>query len=180
MKEEKIIMFDSEEAATYRTDIKGWVSSDGIYFGNDEQNARFSGCTHKICECGKQVRKYYTKCDDCRYKAQREMYLAKQYKEFNEFNDAVTVLWDNDIYFYSEDDILQYMEDEDLTELDLLFCIPVKYAYIDSYDYWGDVLPEDKEIPKELDKAIEDINKLIDSLGPASYVPGNIRTTYKV
>lgn len=40
MSDKSVIMFDSPEAATYRTDIKGWVSRDGRYYGEDERGAR--------------------------------------------------------------------------------------------------------------------------------------------
>lgn len=35
-KTEEIVMYNSPEAATYRTDIKGWVSRNGLYCGRDE------------------------------------------------------------------------------------------------------------------------------------------------
>lgn len=35
--ENKIVMRDSPEAAQYRTDLKGWVSRDGFYFGDRPQ-----------------------------------------------------------------------------------------------------------------------------------------------
>ena len=58
---EKIVMYDSPEAATYRTDIKGWVSRDGHFYGDNgpsaEHGARWSGCTHMNCKCGTSMRK---------------------------------------------------------------------------------------------------------------------------
>ena len=46
---EQIVMRDSPESAQYRTDLKGWVSRDGFYFGDGpqgERTARYAGCTH--------------------------------------------------------------------------------------------------------------------------------------
>lgn len=37
---EQIVMRDSPEAAQYRTDLKGWVSRDGFYFGDGPQGER--------------------------------------------------------------------------------------------------------------------------------------------
>lgn len=34
MNDQKIVMQDSDEAAHYRTDIKGWVSRTGMYCGD--------------------------------------------------------------------------------------------------------------------------------------------------
>ena len=42
----EIVMIDSTEAAQYLTDIKGWVSRRGRYFGNEpnsEEIARLEG-----------------------------------------------------------------------------------------------------------------------------------------
>ena len=36
---EEIVMQDSDEAATYRTDIKGWVSRNGRYYGDGKRRA---------------------------------------------------------------------------------------------------------------------------------------------
>lgn len=54
-KEKKIIPYDSPEAASFKT-VTGWVSSDGIFCGNDEHVARYRGCTHIKCN-----ESYYTK-----------------------------------------------------------------------------------------------------------------------
>ena len=45
-----IIMEESPEAAEYRTDISGWVSCNGNYYGKDERMARYDGATHKEWE----------------------------------------------------------------------------------------------------------------------------------
>ena len=42
-KTEEIVVYNSPEAATYRTDIKGWVSRNGLYCGQDEDLARYKG-----------------------------------------------------------------------------------------------------------------------------------------
>ncbi|MDV3537947.1 hypothetical protein CMU94_02270 [Elizabethkingia anophelis] len=48
MKEEKIIMYDSPEAAIYRKNIEGWVSSNGRFFGNVKEDFLFSVKNFKI------------------------------------------------------------------------------------------------------------------------------------
>lgn len=42
---ERIIMQDSPEAAEYRTNLSGWVSSKGHYFGRDEREREQQGTT---------------------------------------------------------------------------------------------------------------------------------------
>jgi hypothetical protein len=66
MKDEKMILDTSDEAAKFVTGISGWVSRDGHFCGNDERIARYIGSTHKLCECGNIVEKMWIKCDRCR------------------------------------------------------------------------------------------------------------------
>ena len=70
MKEnKKVIMFDSDEAAQYKTNLSGWVSRDNHFFGEDEHMARYVGCTHRKCEdCGEPTEKGWLVCDNCREK----------------------------------------------------------------------------------------------------------------
>ena len=77
----KIVMYDSDEAATYRHNIGGWVDRHGVFCGKDEDLARYRGCTHRPCsKCGKPVPKSYTVCDECRRKAEIEKYEALERK----------------------------------------------------------------------------------------------------
>ncbi len=68
----KRILPHYNEAATYHTNLTGWISRDGSYFGNSanaEQDARLHGCTHKFCDkCGTVHRKEYVVCAICRRK----------------------------------------------------------------------------------------------------------------
>jgi hypothetical protein len=75
--EEKVILITDDVAAEYRTDISGWVSRDGIFFGKDERTARWAGCTHVLCgDCGKPTIKGHIYCSDCNYKRIVEKYKA--------------------------------------------------------------------------------------------------------
>lgn len=55
--EEKVmtddIVFEADDvAANYQTNISGWVSRNGFFYGNNEQSARRDGATHVLCsEC---------------------------------------------------------------------------------------------------------------------------------
>ena len=60
------ILFDSPEAASYQTGLKGWVSRGGWFFGDGPQSeviARYDGCSHVTCKtCGEPTEKLWTKC----------------------------------------------------------------------------------------------------------------------
>ena len=179
--EEKVIMYDSPEAATYIKDIEGWVSADGFYCGkgeSGEQSARYRGATHRKCEnCDAIIKmRTYTLCDECRHKKAVENYKKLP---FREYDGSPVVDWDSDTYFFNEEDIQDYLEDNELDSIDLLFCKENKWSEIEP-DYWQDDLPEnsDGELPKKLQDSLNNLNKVISELPPCSYSPGKIRTSY--
>ncbi|WP_407226469.1 hypothetical protein [Enterobacter roggenkampii] len=49
MKTEKIVMMDSDEAASIQT-VTGWVDRQGRFWGSDEHQARWCGATHRKCK----------------------------------------------------------------------------------------------------------------------------------
>lgn len=182
MGNEKItIMYDSPEAAEVKT-ITGWVSSGkggypSHYYGKDEHMARWAGCTHLKCDCGKIMEKGWTKCDECRTKSARERYFALPYKEWD--GKEYVVDWDGDKYFWSEEDLIEYMEENEINEIDLLFCSPIGYSQIDTESVASDS-HEDWEPTSELEKKIAEFNEYIQTLPPHSWEPGKIRTNYKL
>lgn len=70
---EKIILPDSPEAATYQPMAGGWVTSDFRLWGKGlgaEKAARYHGCTHVRCKrCGEPTPKEYPLCEACCDKA---------------------------------------------------------------------------------------------------------------
>lgn len=172
---DKKIMYESAEAATFKTDISGWVSSDGRFFGNDEHAARYAGSTHKICECGNEHERGWTKCEECRAKYAQEKYLERPYQVY----DFVTPVYCDERYFFNSDEIVDFMVDNNLTTLDLEICEPVTAPYID--DYAVDELPEDwalEDADKELSAMIDKINEYILKKQPIlSWYPSKYRTT---
>ena len=173
----QIILSTSDEAATYRTDIRGWVSRTGRYFGEDERLARYDGCTHRPCEdCGAPTSKSYIRCDACRHKTDVARWESLPLVEW----DGETPLceFDGDRYFFDEDEVYDYAEDEDLhvSELRLVVCAP-NYAQEVDADYWCDDLPEDGELPAWLEEAVEQLNKVILAHRdePLSWFPGKQR-----
>lgn len=177
--EDKIIMYDSPEAAQVIT-LTGWVSGgDNRFFYKDEHLARWSGCTHLKCDCGNTMKKSYTKCENCRYSLEFERYLKLPYVEW----DLVTPVVERggDTYFFNVDDLEEYMEENCTKDINLLLCVPCNYSIIDS-DQWCENEPEngDGTLPDEMQKAVDALNTIIKRMPPQSYMPGKIRTSYEV
>src|SRR5208337_1957385 len=110
MSDEKIVMYDSPEAAT-RVDMPGWLSRLGHFYpGNhasSEHGARWSGCTHQKCECGKIFEHGRIRCDSCQAKIDSEKYYAFPVADW----DGVTPTCDDsrDKYFWDKEQLLDEM-----------------------------------------------------------------------
>lgn len=178
---EKQIMYDSPEAARYLTNIKGWVDINNRYWGDSksaENSARYSSCTHMKCECGEIVKKGWVLCEKCREAKNIEKYNKLPFEEYvgqPVYSDLA------DKFFFDPDEVEEYCEENEINpeDLRLQVCKPSYYREIEG-DYWEEILPEDGELDSRLEKALEELNKVIRTLPPASYVPADIRTFYKI
>lgn len=179
-KEEKIILFDSDEAVKFVENISGWVDNKGYFYGKDENLARYSSCTHKKCVCGELMKKNYTMCDKCSKKRTIEKY-----------NNLKAVEWDGNSpiysdttsdYFWNEDELLDYCSYEEIKNIEdlrLLSTKPIKLrGNIDLYDLYSHDLPEDYVWPNEILETLKKLNMLIDNLPPVSVFPSNERIIY--
>lgn len=64
--DKNIILHSSDKAAEYKQ-ISGWVCANGMFWGENEDQARKSGANYYYCECGRlEPSSYYTKCSQCR------------------------------------------------------------------------------------------------------------------
>lgn len=61
----------------------------------------------------------------------------------------------------------------------LLIC-DSNYLHTINSDIWEDELPEDGDIPKELQAKLDELNQFIQTLPPISYSPSKVRTEYKI
>lgn len=173
---EKIIMFDSPEAAQFRTDIKGWVSRGGRFFGDGpsaEADARYHSCTHRPCrECGAPTIKRYIKCDACRELADIARYQAMPRAEW----DGKAMLYSETTdRFYSDlgeaEDHLDEMEERcTFADLRLVICEPNYVRKLDPDDF-ADDLPEEGDLPDGVRKAIDEFNRAVDGI-VLSWSPG--------
>lgn len=173
------IMYASDEAAQKVT-VTGWKSRHNHFYGDDEHLARWAGCTHLICECGAEMEKSYTICRDCSSKNRNGQYEAMPFKEWD--GEGMLTLYDDDRYFWDEDEVREYCEDNEipLDKLRLIICEP-QYAHEIDEDYYSDILPEDMKLEDcyyELAEAIEKVNQFIRKKEkPISWIGGKFRTT---
>jgi len=187
MTDEKI-MYASDDAAK-RVTMTGWLSRDGIFWPDKnnpeyaEHHARWGGCTHMVCACGNEHRKHYTICDSCIAKKDDERYLSMPFKEWG---GEPLCLYRDDTYFFSEDALEDWAEEngvEDLSTVQLVICEP-QYAWeIEGTETYGDNLPEDTElyeVAPKLAAALEQVNKIINEEKEIlCWMPGKFRTTVK-
>lgn len=167
MSDEKMIMNTSDEAAHFKTDISGWVSKDGRFYGKDERAARWDGCTHIACSggCGVPVSKNsYTVCPECRAKSDIEKYNNLERKEW----DGESPLYSEalDRYFFDEQELIDYCYDEGLTTVDdmlLRTTTPQRAFTLSPNDIYCDIMAEedDENLPKVLEDAFDELNAVI-------------------
>ena len=160
---DEIVMRDSPEAAQYRTGISGWVSRHGHYHGDgpqSEASARYEGCTHVGCsDCGAPTRKGYTKCGECRNKAEIARHESRPRAEW----DGKAMLYSDarDKFYESPDDAEDDLDDgETLADMRLVICEPI-YARQLEPDYFADDMAEDGELPAAVEEAMEVFNKSV-------------------
>lgn len=176
MKDEKIIMRDSPEAASIQT-VTGWVSRRGRLFGpagsaEAENMARFDGATHFECTCGKVIA-INGYCIDCHAAKELEKYNKMERKEWNGTDALYSQVADE--YFFDMDDLMDHCEENQIQppELRLVICVP-SYAYaINPVDIYEGDLPEDGEVPREVEEAFEELNdRLAEQKTILSWFPG--------
>lgn len=162
-KETDIILPSDSRAATFEK-VEGWVSRNRLFYGKDEQMARYEGATHKECQdCGKIIRKEdLVVCDECKEKHDIERYNRRERRKW----DKETLLYSDayDEYFEEWDQIGDYCDINEcsIEDLRLIICEP-NYACQIPDDYWCDDLPDDGEtdLPEDLVDALEELNKFI-------------------
>lgn len=160
-KEEKVIILpDDPKAATLET-VTGWVSRKGFFFGKDERLARYDGSTHRPCsECGELIEKNGY-CRPCHAKKEIAKYEAMPKKKW----DGVGMLYSQteDRYFDGMDDVEGYCDSEEVTpeSLRLIIGEPTYAGTIEPNEYYCDDLPEEGDVPSDLQKAFDDLNEFI-------------------
>ena len=179
MKNNEIIFPDDERAATFQTNISGWVSRNGMFYGNDEELARSAGATAIKCQsCGEPTQnKYHLLCEKCKAIKEKEKYFNFPEKEYC----GGMVYSDHcDRYFNDLDEAIDFAETEEIEveDLKLLHCEPIYLTEINPYEHYEDDAPEDEDdyLPKEIVEAFSELNEKIRNCKvPISYFSVNIR-----
>lgn len=152
-----------------------YLGKDGKYYLSKEKAAETLGIP-KLCECGKELKGSWLKCDDCRRIEDAKRYRAKMDRmELVEWDGKTPVCFDHgDRFFFDESDAQEYMALEELDEMECIVCLPNSWRHVEA-DYWADEMPDDGdgELPKALDDKLTELNALLDTLRPPSYYPGN-------
>ena len=172
-KMDEMILSTDAQAAHYETDIKGWVDRNDRFWGTDERGARWSGCTHTPCkQCGHPTSKNYYLCESCHEEKRIESYSHLKRKKWNMGTPIYSEK--TDTYFEKIADLEDYMEDfkGTLQSLRLLICEP-DYLPVVSENYLNDELPDDVELPSDIQEALDNLNDVIEGSEPISFSPGD-------
>lgn len=170
----KIIMYDDNEAATFKTNLSGWIDRYGYFHGDtktSEEHARWSSCTHKICgKCGKVHDKAWVICKECRGK-----------KEIERYNLFPKKLWDcispicifnSDTYFFNGvSEVMDYCKEHDteIEKLHLCHCEPVILPLFDIDVHFEDTEDVKDYLSEEVIDAAQFLNEAIENLKPFSF-----------
>lgn len=166
---QKQVLYDSPEAASVQT-VTGWVSRTGVFFGDDEHQARVFGCTHFRCSCG--VVATSQTCATCNKQAKVDRHRAR-----------VREAWDGqmiyseeaDHYFPSPEEARLYVATHalDFEEMRFVLCDPHYLSPLDSFA-WSNDLPDGSDLSPKVWAAIDVLNKVIESEPPSMWYPSNI------
>ena len=183
MSDEKIVMYDSPEAAT-RVDMPGWKSRLGHFYpgvhASSEHGARWSGCTHQRCDCGNIFEHGRIRCDFCQAKIDSEKYYALPMVEWDEITPVCEDRGDK--YFFDKDSLMDEMfwtldEAEKRGEepvMHLVLCEPRYLHQLDGSE-WEDDLADEGELSDDVGAAIDALNAVLKAEGPSCWFPGKQR-----
>lgn len=166
----------------YRTDIEGWVSPDGRFWGASEHLARKSSCDVVDCGthgCSNHVRvSSFNVCDDCREVNRRKRYAAFEVKPWG--GNSMVYSMSHDRYFDDAQDVFDYCQSSkcEAVELELVHCRPIHMSTIDE-DNLAEELHEDAELPSEIHKALKTLNEMIQRHGKnISWMPSDVAVSW--
>lgn len=156
-----VILPEEDTAATYKTDISGWVSGDGRYFGVNEDTARYSGSTHRECPNCESIIAKNSYCAPCSFDKRAKKHRSAEKQPW----DGTTPVYAEclDQYFRDSSELFDLIEDEgdpDPRTMMLYHCKPVKLSEVDE-SYFLDDLGEDAELPEAIRIQLDALNKTI-------------------
>jgi hypothetical protein len=158
-----IVLYDSPEAATYQA-WEGWVSRDGRFWGEDENMARWAGCTHKACpKCG-TVYEVSSFCNQCRDREMAAKFAVFPVEKWD--GETPLCLFGGDRYFFGQG-LLDWLADHP-EEVRICKCKPGYLSQIDP-GQWANDLPEDGDLPSAVQEALAALNAAIAKSGPSCW-----------
>ena len=191
-KEEKIILYDSDEACQSANivlrdgrSIPVWVvtTNHGAQVYMDERLARYAGCTHQVCpETGEVFKKHYINGPTVRARLHHERWLALPETESGP--DGCTKMFWGCQFVDDVDELVKrviesLVSPEDFFALtDLNWAEPKTYPLIDESVLTDDV-PEDcgQCIPDAILEKLKALNKAIEDNGTEWYESHHSRPT---
>ena len=181
-KKEKIILYDSPEAARLLTpedliETPLWIGGRGIHaiITPNESTARYAGCTHKTCpETGEVFEKGYSHGPTVR--ARREWERYNNLRQVEVTGDTVFSFYDGEEVYDGEDELFEALVEQDADGIGMVTVgVPVKFRVLTT-EYWADDLPDGDDIDGQ---ALDLIHQLNTELGKriAYYALGKARPT---
>ena len=172
------------EDAVQAVIVKGFKCKRCKRFSMDERMARYCCSNDFPCECGGRHTKGWVYCKKCRDKNKHDKWYAKEEIEWN--GEFPIALWDNDVYFFDDGELMDYFYDDmdvpsdELPNIDsawLTTCKPSEPRHFEMSEYLCDSLPEDADIDeKEINKIV---NGWISENGPFSFLATGKRLSIK-
>lgn len=172
----KVIMYDSPEAASIQS-VTGWVSSCGHFWGANEDQARWSGSTHKKCNnnAEHEIFSKHSYCYECHIEKRQAKFESLEIVEWD--GKTPLNLFYTDFYFFDAEQVYEYCADHGVSaeSLQLVLCVPINMGEVEA-DYWCDAFAEEVLLPPEVEAALSDLNEAIQKYGKSvSWSPDNKR-----
>lgn len=173
----------NEEAAEYRTNIKGWICKTCRRFYGDEEGAERTAryCCEKdhACDttgCTNRAKKPYVFCEPCISRRDEERWLKMPEVEWDGVHPLC--IFDDDRYFFDIDDLEQYLEETEtpIEKVRLVLCEEDPKPHFSMDDHVSDYMGENGDVGPT--KKIDDtVNRWIDKNVPQMWVAGKERPT---
>lgn len=178
MKTEKIVMMDSDEAASIQT-ITGWVDRNGRFWGDDERMARWCGATHLKCKNKPDehpIHSTHGYCEEC-HRESRQAKLAAMERAV--WKGEPLVIFDDDTYFFDIDSLADYCWENSVlpSELKLMICEPNYPPYFDVEQHCEEIIPDGGDcysLSQAVLDAADALNKAIKESEPVSWGQSNL------
>lgn len=173
----------SEEAAERLTNLAGWVCKTCRRFYGDEGGAERAAryCCQKDHACGTEgcknrADRSYTICDPCRGLKDIERWKALPEVEWD--GETPLVMDDDDKYFFSQEDLEDYLEEQELKldDVRLVLAEDSGKPLFEMHEFLTDYLCEDNSDQLPDTKKIDGIvNRWIDKNTPTTWYPSKKR-----